>query len=228
MKQFSKLIKSSLVLALAITILGAVPASAEVSSGESSGSGSSSTGETSTAQQAKQKAQQARDAARTAQQQANEAKQNAQSAKAEARAATQNAKTKTAEQKQKICETHKGHANAVLSKVSSGTNNTLTRINTIYARGLEYQTTNSLSPEGIDALIATANSNKDAATNAVTAVQNATPVIDCTSGKVSEQISAYRTAAKDARTQLKAYRTSVKAVLNALAVPNQVRQGGSN
>lgn len=260
MKQLKQLSRATLALLAAFIMVGAVPAFAQhgLDDGPTDTSGSSSTGTPTTPEVAQQKAQAARETAREAQKQAVEAKGKAKQAKTEAHEATETAKethsespelhqkgddlveklrkergikAKTPEERQKQCEAHQARATANFSKMSTGAGTVLTRIDGIYAKALDYQTTNNLSPDGIDTLIATANSNKAAAASSVSTLRSTIPTIDCTSPNVASQMATYKLAAQDARDKLKAYRTSVRAVLQALQVPKPTTTnaaGGTN
>src|SRR3569833_2227800 len=86
----------------------------------------------------------------------------------------------------------------------------------IYQKALDYAQTNNLNPSGIDQLEATANADKTTAAASVGALGGLSVTLDCTSNTVATNVATFRAAASQARSDLLAYKTAVKAVLMAL------------
>lgn len=130
---------------------------------------------------------------------------------------TEHKPPKTDAEREKSCDAHK---TGIETKFASIARNSLayeTRVDGIYAKALTFQTDNKLNPTGIADLIATANTAQLAAKASVATLQSAKPTaVDCTSKTVSTDVAAFKTAAAQARHDLKAYKQAVKAVLVSL------------
>lgn len=130
---------------------------------------------------------------------------------------TEHKPEKTEAEREKACDAHKTGLETKFASIARNSLAYETRVDGIYAKALAYQADNKLNPAGIADLIATANTAQRAAKASVTTLQSAKlPKIDCTSKTVATDVAAFKTAAAQARHDLKAYRQAVKAVLVSL------------
>jgi hypothetical protein len=128
---------------------------------------------------------------------------------------------KTAEQRQKACEQRKTSINNRITAYNKAANNKLTHFNTIFERVKKFKTDKALQVSNYDALVATATSKQQAATDAVAALKALTADFDCTSTDPGATVASIKSATADARTALKEYRKSIKDIVVALAQANK-------
>jgi hypothetical protein len=128
-----------------------------------------------------------------------------------------NRQQKTTEQKQKLCVAHKKGLETKFSHIVTNSQRMKTRIDGIFTKAQDYQTKNNLTVANYDTLVAAATTAQTAAADSITNLQAVTPSLDCNSTSVASDVAAFKTAAKDTVTKLKAYRMAVKDLLHALA-----------
>ena len=117
----------------------------------------------------------------------------------------------------KKCEDRKEGLQNKFDSIARNSANYQTRIDDIYAKTVAFQTTNNLNPTGLSALIATANAAKAKAALSVAGLQTSKPTsVDCTNKTVATDVAAFKISASQARTDLKAYKQAVKAVVKSL------------
>lgn len=128
----------------------------------------------------------------------------------------------TDEQRSKKCEDRKEGLQTKFDSIARNSLNYQTRIDDIYAKALVFQTENTLKPTGFAALKSAADVAKDKAAASVAKLQTAKPtVVDCTNKTVANDVATFKIAAGQARTDLKAYKQAVKAVIKSLREAKQ-------
>ncbi len=137
-------------------------------------------------------------------------------------------KNKTDAQRQKVCENHKQGISNKFNHIVTNSQKIQKRIDDIYAKALAFQQSNGTTPDGFADLTAAADTAKANAAASITALQAITPTIDCNNTSVASDIATFKAAAQQTRDNLKAYRTSVKAVLKALETVKTEANEGSN
>jgi hypothetical protein len=91
------------------------------------------------------------------------------------------------------------------------------RIGSILTKAVSYQKEHNVSAENFDALVADASTKSAAAQQAIENLKAVEPKIDCNNnGQVAVLVNTFKTQAEATREALKAYKQSVKAVLQAL------------
>lgn len=174
-----------------------------------------------------EKAQAAKEAAEAKQKAAQE---KARMAEEKAKAVKEQQMTKRSEAKQKTCENHKAALTKKVTALTTAGQKALERIDTIYARALDFQEAKQLESAELTSLVAAADQAKASATASVAALQTTAPVIDCSLTDGRARGEAFQTAGKQARADLQAYRTAVKAYLEALreaSVTTDSDEGGA-
>lgn len=121
-----------------------------------------------------------------------------------------------AEDRQKRCENRKQGLQKKVDNLASNAQKHQSRITEIFNKATTYQAENNITLDGFDALVSTANAAKGTSQTSVDALVALKPTLDCTKESVPTDVATFKAAATQARTDLKAYKTSVKAVLKAL------------
>ncbi len=124
---------------------------------------------------------------------------------------------KSLAQRQKTCEHIQKAVNNKLSAFNNSADKYLTRLDDVFTKLQDYQSTNNLSVSDYDSLVTTATEQQSAATLAVQTLKDAGTTLDCTDSDPATMLTAAKNAASDARDALKAYRTSLKDIVVALA-----------
>lgn len=122
----------------------------------------------------------------------------------------------SAEQRVKKCDTRKNGLQTRFTSIAANAQRYQDRIDATYAKALTYQKTLTDTPANFDTLVTAADSAKVASALSVSMLKNATPSIDCTKPDVATTVATFKAAADDARTNLKAYKAAVKAVIHSL------------
>lgn len=151
---------------------------------------------------------------------ATEAKKEAESKAVEAK---KEAEAKKTEGLKKGCEQRKESINKKLSVLGENAQKHQEAYTALLNKAIELKTAKSLNPVNFDALVATANAAKIVSNNSIEALKSSALSVDCASSDIGGSINTGKTAAKAAKTtadkvktDLKAYRAAVKAVLVAL------------
>lgn len=127
-----------------------------------------------------------------------------------------NLKEKSQEERQKTCEQRKKGIETKFDRISTNTQKVQDRIDTVLDKATTYADKNNLNSGDIAGLITTANAAKSKSASSVANLKTLKPTIDCTSNTVPSDIATFKAAAKEARDNLKSYRTAVKNLLKAL------------
>lgn len=123
---------------------------------------------------------------------------------------------KTAEEKTKACESHKQGLQTKFTHITTNATNLETKISAFLTKAQTYQSTNNVTVDNWDTLVAAANSAKTDTDTAIANLKAVTPTVDCNSTSVASDVATFKAAAQDARDALKVYKTAVKNVFVAL------------
>ncbi|MEO8104730.1 MAG: hypothetical protein ABI602_00125 [Candidatus Saccharibacteria bacterium] len=124
--------------------------------------------------------------------------------------------THTEAERTKVCEVHKKGLTSKFSVIARNSDSFQTRINDVYTKALAFQTSKNITSTELSALIATADSAKLASATSILNLQAVTPTMDCNNITVAQDVATFKVATTQTRTNLKAYKAAVKAVLQAL------------
>ncbi|MBC7707813.1 hypothetical protein H7Y63_01160 [Polaromonas sp.] len=119
-------------------------------------------------------------------------------------------------EREKVCETRKSGLETKFTTIARNGKAYQTRIDDIYAKAKAYQLSSGLNPIGYDALKTTADAAQVKSLASVTALADAKPTVDCTNKTVATDVATFKVTASNARTDLKAYKQAVKAVVKSL------------
>jgi chromosome segregation ATPase len=194
-----------LVLSLGITVT--IPVYAEGSSNSGSDSSVSDQSSSGSTLEDRQKLAEDRQAVKTAATTVKEDRQQLKTDRTE----------KTAEQKQKLCTAHKQGLENKFNRIVTNSQKIKTKIDGVLTKAQDYQSKNNLTVENWDSLLAAAQTAQTAAGDSITNLQSVKPSLDCNSTSVSTDVANFKTAAKDTRDKLKAYRDAVRSLLHAEA-----------
>lgn len=128
----------------------------------------------------------------------------------------QNGKEHSTTQRQQACEQHQAAIDKLLGNLGQKAQAHLDTFNTLFQKVQAYQTKNQLNVSNYDALVADATAKQAAAATAVNALKALSPSIDCTASDPASSLAIDKTAADDARIALQNYRSSLKALIDAL------------
>ena len=125
-------------------------------------------------------------------------------------------KERTQAERQKNCEERKTGLLQKVSELNTNAQKRQTRITDVLNKTLTYQSSNNLTVQNLDSLVAAANSAKDTAATSVQALSALQPAIDCTSSTTAQDVAAFKAAAATARNDLITYKKAVQALLTAV------------
>ncbi len=128
---------------------------------------------------------------------------------------------------QKRCEAHKQGLTNKFSHIVTNSQRIQDRITDVLTKAQAYQTAHNLTVANFDTLVATAQSAGATSAASITSLKAVTPSLDCNNVSVASDVATFKTAAKTTRDDLKAYRTAVKAVLQALEAAKPATSEGS-
>ena len=140
------------------------------------------------------------------------------------------AKAQSGEEHKKVCEAHKKGLTNKFSRITANSQKIKTHIDNTFTKAQAYQQTNNVTVANYADLTAAVETAKTAAADSITALKAVTPTLDCNNTSVASDVATFKAAAQDTREKLKAYRTSVKAVLKALheaKAPTESTNGGT-
>lgn len=127
----------------------------------------------------------------------------------------QDAEKRKTERKEK-CASHKQGLETKVSSLNTNAQRHLDHFNSAYAKALQYQKDKNLSPTGFTELTAAADAAKSKAEASVAALNELKPTVDCNKDSTASDVTAFKAAATQARTDLKNYQQAVKAVFHSL------------
>ncbi len=123
----------------------------------------------------------------------------------------------TATERQKVCEAHKQGLTNKFTVITRNSQSYQTRIDDVYTKALAFQTSKNISSTDLSALIVTADAAKLASATSIANLQKVTPAQDlCNNVSVAQDVATFKAATTQTRTDLKAYKTAVKAVVQNL------------
>ena len=123
---------------------------------------------------------------------------------------------KTDAERQKTCEERKTGLDTKFVSITRNSQAYQSRIDDVYTKVLAYKVSSNLNPTGFADFTAAANVARAAAHKSVAALAAAPPAVDCTSKAVAGNVADFKKLAATARTDLKAYKMAVKAVVKSL------------
>ncbi len=128
---------------------------------------------------------------------------------------------------QKRCEAHKQGLTNKFSHIVTNSQRIQDRITGVLTKAQAYQTAHNLPVANFDSLVSTAQAAGATSAASITSLKAVTPSLDCNNVSVASDVATFKTAAKTTRDDLKAYRTAVKAVLQALEAAKPDTEGSS-
>lgn len=123
---------------------------------------------------------------------------------------------KTTAERQKTCESHKQGLTNKFSRMVSNSEKIQAHIDEVFTKGQAFKVSSGLSPADYDTLVATAVTAQTNSQASIATLKTVQPAVDCNSETVASDVATFRAAAQQTRDNLKAYRTSVRAVLKTL------------
>lgn len=120
------------------------------------------------------------------------------------------------QEREQKCESHKQGLETKVASLNTNAQRHLELFNSAYAKALQYQKDNNLNPTGFTDLVSAADAAKAKAEASVAALNDLKPTVDCNKDSTASDVAAFKTAATQARTDLKAYQTAVRAVFHSL------------
>ena len=125
-------------------------------------------------------------------------------------------KAKNSEERRKRCESHKQGLTNKFERIVNKSQKIQTRIDKILDKAQAYSDTSGIVPDNYASLLAAAQAAKTTSAASITDLQAISPTIDCNSESVASDVATFKAAAAKVRDDLKAYKTSVKALLKSL------------
>ena len=125
-------------------------------------------------------------------------------------------KNKSPEDLKKACVAHKQGLENKFSRIVANSQRIQERIDGILVKAKQYQLDNNLTVENYDDMVAEAETAQAAAKQAIADLETVKPTLDCNNESVASDVATFKAAAQTTRDSLKAYKTSVKAILHAL------------
>lgn len=138
--------------------------------------------------------------------------------------------SQTDAQRTQKCEAHKQGLTTKFDHIVTNSQSYQNKITDILNKAVAYQQANNVTVTNFDSLVASATAAQGAAADSITALQSVKPSLDCNNVSVAQDVATFKAAAEKTRTALKAYKTAVKAVLQALEAakePAKTTTGGT-
>jgi hypothetical protein len=120
--------------------------------------------------------------------------------------------------KLKVCKTRENKITDLRKGLNTRRGNNLNTLNTIFDRVQAFYQTKNLSVSNYDALVATVNQKKDAATAAVNILSSDSQSFNCDGTDPLGNGETFRTDHQKAVAALKEYKTALKALIEAVKV----------
>ena len=125
-------------------------------------------------------------------------------------------KAKNSQDRKNACESHKQGLTNKFSRIVANGKKHQARIDKFLDKATAYKDNSGLSPENWDTLLASAQAAKATSAASIADLKAIAPTIDCNSTSVASDVATFKAAAAKVRDDLKAYKTSVKALLKSL------------
>ena len=119
-------------------------------------------------------------------------------------------------ERQKNCQAAEHGLETKFLSLSMNATSFQTKIDTALANAITYQKDSNITVTNFDQLVAVAQSAQSKAAASASVLNGLSPKLDCTQSTVATNVANFKIAAKQAKTDLFAYKDSVKAVLQAL------------
>lgn len=120
------------------------------------------------------------------------------------------------EVKAEVCERRQERLTQMLPRLSTGATTVLERIDTVFDRVQGFYEDGQLTVADYDTKVEAIVSAQATASTLVSALSESVPTIDCENMQLGVQLDTYRSATKDAREALKAYRAALVDLISAL------------
>ena len=132
---------------------------------------------------------------------------------------------RTPEERKKTCQERKAGLEQKLTNIKKNSQKHQDKITSFLDKTVKYKDDNNITDADVAAAILKATDAKATSAASVAALQTLSPSIDCTSGAVASDVAAFKAAAEQTRNNLKAYRSAVKGVYEAL---EKVKESATN
>lgn len=123
---------------------------------------------------------------------------------------------KTADELKQECNKRKDKLSNRVVKIVRVTKNIQGRVDAVYTKAAAYQDEKALTSDELTSLKAAAETSKATIATSVANLEALQPTIDCDATNNAEEVAAFQAAAKTAKTDLKSYKSAVKAYVLAL------------
>ncbi len=130
-------------------------------------------------------------------------------------------KKKSPEERKKTCEERKTGLETKLKNLVKNAEKHQQRISLYLDAATKYVNDNTLGDEAVTSALLKAEDAKAKSAGSVAALKALSPTIDCTAGAVSSDVAQFKAAAEQARNDIKAYKDSVKSLLEVLEDLNE-------
>ncbi len=131
-------------------------------------------------------------------------------------------KEHTKEDRQKSCTVAEHGLETKIASLSKNATAFQVRVDNALTMAIAFQKDNNLTISNFDTLLSAAEAARTQAASSVSVLSALNTNLDCTQPDVAQKIAEFKIAAGKARTDLKAYKTAVKAILAALEVAKGV------
>jgi hypothetical protein len=116
----------------------------------------------------------------------------------------------------KNCQARQKELVAKLQHIQGEATNFQKKVDSTLAAAITYMSNNNISSAGLTQLVSAAQAAQTTAKGSVQALAGLSITVDCTNPNVAEQVATFRAAVAQARTDLNAYKTKVRALFVAL------------
>jgi hypothetical protein len=125
-------------------------------------------------------------------------------------------KEHTKEERKANCTAAEHGLETKLANLSKNASAFQVRVDGVFTKAVAFQKDSNLVVTNFDQLVATAQAAQTQAASSVSALNSLDTNLDCTQPGVAQNVAAFKVASSKARTDLKAYKASVKAILTAI------------
>lgn len=130
-------------------------------------------------------------------------------------------KNHTADERKKNCLANEHGMETRMSQFGKNADKFQARISSALEKAVAYHASSNVAVTDWDTLLATANSAQAQSASSVTVLKGLKTNLDCSAVTVAEDVAAVKIAASKARTDLLAYKASVKDILKALEIAKE-------
>lgn len=133
-------------------------------------------------------------------------------------------KKHTKDERIKNCTNNQHGLDTKFANLQKNAKKHLLVMDSVFTKIQDFQKTTTVTIPNIDSLITSATAAQTKATASVSALTNLSSTIDCSTDTAAMDIGVFKAAADQAKTDLKAYRTSLKAILSAIETATEGEQ----